>query len=102
MSGWAKGILAEALKSVFLQRGVFHDLVNATYTSQIDSRTKRLKGKRDGDRFIGVDRVVLQADKNAAQNILDRFYDTEISRYTKKPEVKRILLERISGATGHQ
>ena len=102
MSGWAKGILADALKSVFLQRGVFHDLVNAAYTSQIDSRTQRLEGKRYGDRFIGVDGVVLQADENAAQNILDRFYDTEISRYTKKQEVKRILLERLSGATGHQ
>ncbi len=41
-------------------------------------------------------------NRNAAQNILDRFYDTEISRYTKKEEVKRILLERLSGATGHQ
>lgn len=102
MSGWAKGILKDALNSVFLQRGVVHDLVNAAYTSQIDSRTQRLEGKRYGDRFIGVDGVVLQADENAAQNILDRFYDTEISRYTKKQEVKRILLERLSGATGHQ
>ena len=61
MSGWAKGSLTGALKTVFLQRGVYHDEVNAAYTSQIDSRTKRLEGTRKGDRFTGVDGVVLQA-----------------------------------------
>lgn len=55
-----------------------------------------------GDRFTGVDGVVLQADENAALNILDRFYDTQISRYATKEEVKRILLGRLSGATEHQ
>lgn len=102
MSGWAKGSLTGALKTVFLQRGVYHDDVNAAYTSQIDSRTKRLEGTRKGDRFTGVDGVVLQADENAALNILDRFYDTQISRYATKEEVKRILLGRLSGATEHQ
>lgn len=98
MSGWAKGSLTGALKTVFLQRGVYHDDVNAAYTSQ----TKRLEGTRKGDRFTGVDGVVLQADENAALNILDRFYDTQISRYATKEEVKRILLGRLSGATEHQ
>ena len=70
--------------------------------AQIDSRTKRLEGTRKGDRFTGVDGVVLQADENAALNILDRFYDTQISRYATKEEVKRILLGRLSGATEHQ
>ena len=69
MSGWAKGSLTGALKTVFLQRGVYHDDVNAAYTSQIDSRTKRLEGTRKGDRFTGVDGVVLQADENAALNM---------------------------------
>ena len=50
----------------------------------------------------GFDGVVLQADENAALNILDRFYDTQISRYATKEEVKRILLGRLSGATEHQ
>ena len=70
MSGRAKGILADALKTVFLQRGVLHDHVNAAYRSQMDSRTKRLEGTRKGDRFTGVDEVVLRADENAAQTSL--------------------------------
>ena len=49
MNSWAKGILADALNSVFLQRGVEHDIVNAAYTSQIDHRTGLLQGTRSGD-----------------------------------------------------
>ncbi|MBD3261868.1 MAG: transposase, partial [Candidatus Altiarchaeales archaeon] len=39
MSGWAKGVLAEALDSVCTQRGASHVLVNCAYTSQMDSLT---------------------------------------------------------------
>ena len=102
MNSWAKGILADALNSVFLQRGVEHDIVNAAFTSQIDHRTGLLQGTRNGDRFTGIDGVVMQADENAAKNVLARFYDTEITRYMSKDEVKQILLQRASGATEHQ
>lgn len=102
MNSWAKGILADALNSVFLQRGVEHDIVNAAYTSQIDHRTGLLQGTRSGDRFTGIDGVVMQADENAAKNVLARFYDTEITRYMSKDEVKQILQKRASGATEHQ
>ena len=67
MSGWAKGSLTGALKTVFLLRGVYHDEVNAAYTSQIDSRTKRLEGTRKGDRFTGVD----DAERWIAQILLE-------------------------------
>jgi len=39
MSGWAKGSLAEALNVVTRARGSCLRVVNAAYTSQIDSRT---------------------------------------------------------------
>ena len=90
MSGRAKGILADALKTVFLQCGVLHDHVNAAYRSQMDSRTKRLEGTRKGDRFTGVDGVVLRADEHAAQNVSDGFRDTEMSRFLTKDESKGI------------
>ena len=54
-------------------------LVNPAYTSQIDSRTGLLQGKRRWDRFYGLDGVVLDADTNAARNILARLYDDEIT-----------------------
>ncbi|EQD25961.1 hypothetical protein B2A_15857, partial [mine drainage metagenome] len=38
-SAWAKGVLAEALDSVCTQRQADHRLVNAAYTSQMDSVT---------------------------------------------------------------
>ena len=65
-----EGHPADALKTVFLQRGVLHDHVNAGYRSQMDSRTKRLEGTGKGNRFTGIDGVVLQADDNAAQTSL--------------------------------
>ncbi len=49
-------------------------LVNPAYTSQIDSCTGLLQGTRRGDRFYGLDGVVLDADTNAARNILQRLY----------------------------
>jgi hypothetical protein len=46
MSSWAKGILADALDSVSAQRSAKHVLVNAAYTSQMDSANGLLQGKR--------------------------------------------------------
>ena len=51
MSSWAKGVLAEALESVCTQRKARHHLVNGAYTSQMDSTTGLLEGKRVGDKF---------------------------------------------------
>jgi hypothetical protein len=47
----AKGALADALDSVCLQRQASHVLVNAPYTSRMDSVTGLLKGKRVEDKF---------------------------------------------------
>lgn len=94
MSAWAKGVLAEALDSVCTQRQADHRLVNAAYTSQMDSVTGLLEGKRVGDKFYRINGDVLQADHNAALNVLARYEDTEITRFTPYKEVRRILLSR--------
>ena len=61
----------------------------------MDSTTGLTSGKRVGDKFYRVNGEVLQADVNAARNILARLYDHEISRWTPYQKVKSILLKRI-------
>lgn len=94
MSAWAKGVLAEALDSACKQRNAKHTLVNGAYTSQMDSTNGLLEGKRAGDKFYRANGDVLQADHNAARNVLARLDDREISRFTPYKEVRRILLAR--------
>ena len=94
MSAWAKGVLAEALDSVCEQRDAKHILVNGAYTSQMDSANGLLEGKREGDKFYRTNGDVLQADHNAALNVLARLEDSEITRFTPYREVRRILLAR--------
>jgi IS605 OrfB family transposase len=102
MSAWAKGVLAQALDEVCEQRGATHVVVNAAYTSQMDSFTGLLEGKRKGDKFYRVNGDVLQADTNAARNVRARIHDPEITRYMPHLQVKQILLARSSGATERQ
>ena len=94
LSGWVRGIIAEAINSVSRRRSSSVVLVNASYTSQIDSRYGVLWGQRSGDRFYCFDGVVLDADINAAQNILDRKYDGRITLFMPDKDVKAILIER--------
>jgi hypothetical protein len=94
MSSWAKGTLADALESVCTQRQAKSVLVNAAYTSQMDSTTGWLQGKRVGDKFYRENGDVLQADHNAALNVRARLDDHEISRFTPYQEVRKILQAR--------
>src|SRR5450631_3365442 len=94
MTSWAKAVLAEALDSVCEQRKAEHILVNGAYTSQIDSINGLLEGKRVGDKFYRTNGDVLQADHNAARNVLARLGDRRISRFTPYQEVRRILQSR--------
>ncbi len=82
LASWTKGVIAEALDCVSSRRGSTVVVVNPAYTSQMDSRTGCLDGKRQGDRFYCSDGVVLQADQNAARNVLARLYDPDIERFT--------------------
>jgi IS605 OrfB family transposase len=99
MSAWAKGVLAQALEEVCTQRGATHVVVNAAYTSQMDSFTGLLEGRRAGDKFYRANGDVLQADFNAARNVRARIHDRDITRYMPHQQVKAILLARTSGAT---
>jgi IS605 OrfB family transposase len=96
LSGWVKGMIADALEQVSLRRGASIVPVNAAYTSQTCSCCGCL-GRRNGDAFYCINtecRVVLQADQNAAVNIKSRKNDPEIGRWMHASEVKSILLER--------
>ena len=94
LSAWTKGTIADALETVTKRRSATLILINPAYTSQVDSRNGCLIGKRSGDQFHCFDGVVLQADENAARNVRDRLFDSEIDRWTPYQKVKSILLER--------
>ncbi|MBK1650154.1 RNA-guided endonuclease TnpB family protein, partial [Rhabdochromatium marinum] len=94
LASWTKGVIAEALDSVSSRRGSTVVLVNPAYTSQMDSRNGGLLGRRQGDRFHCFDGVVLQADQNAARNVLARLSDPDIERFTPYRAVKAILQAR--------
>ena len=94
LNQWMKGELQQSLESVAKETGSIVKIVNPAYTSQVDSRNGTLLGQRRGDCFISFTGVVLQADWNAAMNILHRGTDAEITRWMKYAEVRRILLLR--------
>ena len=100
LSGWVKGVMADTFTSISRRRGSAPALVNPAYTSQIDSRTGLLQGTRQWDRFYCLDGAVLDADVNAACNILARLYDEEITLYMSYREVKALLAERTRTAVG--
>lgn len=94
IAGWVKGIMAEALEKISHRRSSAVELVNCAYTSQIDSRNGLLMGERKGDRFYCFDGEVMDADQNAARNVLARLFDLEIDRWTPYRKVRAILQER--------
>lgn len=94
LSAWVKGLIAEALNSVTERRCSTLVYVPAAYTSQTDSRYGALLGNRKGDLFYCFDGVVLDADHNAAQNILSRLNDPDIGLYTSYKKIREILEER--------
>ncbi|MDN0076689.1 hypothetical protein QU481_17665, partial [Crenobacter sp. SG2303] len=73
------------------QRGAVHVTVNAAYTSQMDSFTGLLEGRRVGDKFHRANGDVTQADFNAARNVKHRLHDPAIARFMPHREVLRIL-----------
>ena len=57
----------------------------------MDSTTGLLQGQRVGDTFYRATGDVLQADHNAALNVLARLADPETMRFTPYRGVKRLL-----------
>jgi IS605 OrfB family transposase len=100
LSGWVKGLIQEAVLSVSRRRGASVDCVNAAYTSQV-VRCHPSFGRRSGDKLhCTICGAVYDADKVAAENILDRRADVEIGRFTHYKRVRAILEERFRLATG--
>jgi len=95
LSGWVKGLMAEAIDIVASRRGSRVVLVNAAYTSQMCSKCGCL-GKRVGDTFHCASGcgVVMIAPLNAAVNVKARLDDKELTRWLPFAKVKQILLER--------
>ncbi len=84
-----KGSITEA-------RGSCLHYVSGAYTSQMDSNTHHLEGRRVGDKFYHVNGEVSHADTNAARNTKHRWVkDKEITRYMPYQAIKRILLSRF-------
>ncbi len=100
LNGWVKGVMADTLTSISRRRGSALVLVDPACTSQIDSRTGLLQGRRRWDRCYCLDGVVLDADVNAACNIPARLYDEEITLYMPYREVRALLAERTRTAVG--
>ncbi|NEP51537.1 MAG: transposase [Moorea sp. SIO3C2] len=96
LNSWMKGQMRDSLQKWADWTGSVVTEVQPSYTSQVDSVTGTLLGKRSGDSFTRFNGVVLQADHNAAKNILDRGTDKDISRYTTRTEVQAVLLRRTA------
>ncbi|WAN69008.1 zinc ribbon domain-containing protein [Moorena producens JHB] len=96
LNSWMKGAMRDSLQKWANWTGSVVTEVQPSYTSQIDSRNGTLLGKRTGDNFTGFDGVVLQADHNAAKNVLARGTDKEIFRYSSRTEVQAVLLRRTA------
>ncbi|NEO71366.1 zinc ribbon domain-containing protein [Moorena sp. SIO3H5] len=96
LNTWMKGQMRDSLQKWANWTGSIVTEVQPSYTSQIDSVTGTLLGLRSGDNFTRFNGVVLQADHNAAKNILDRGTDFEITRYMNKTEVQAVLLRRTA------
>ena len=94
LNQWMKGELQASIEKIALETGSTLSVVNPAYTSQLDSLTGTLLGSRKGDRFIRFTGDVIQADQNAAMNILYRGCDSEITRWMKYAEIRRILILR--------
>jgi len=92
LNQWMKGELPASWEKISRETGSTLSVVNPAYTSQMCSQTGRLLGKRDGDVFTAYTGVVIQSDKNAALNILYRGSDSEINRWMKDAEVRKVLL----------
>ncbi|MGK7947196.1 MAG: transposase, partial [Microcystaceae cyanobacterium] len=102
LAEWCKGTLQKALDEISYRRSSSVTVVNAAYTSQVDSRYGVLLGTRKGDQFFTFDGEVLQADGNAGRNIETRLDDPQISRVMKSVEVREVLIKRTVSFLGQR
>jgi transposase len=92
LNQWMKGELPASWEKISRETGSTLSVVNPACASQMCSQTGTLLGKWDGDVFTAYTGVVIQSDKNAALNILYRGCGSEINRWMKYAEVRKVLL----------
>lgn len=90
LSYWTKGYLDERLTYKAEEYHAQEITVNPAYTSQI-CNTCKIKVTRQGAVCTCPNCGELNADVNAAKNILDRSKDTRITIYTSAKKVKELL-----------
>ena len=95
MASWCKGTIKKSLERNAEKRCVKITKVNAAYTSQQCSKCGCL-GERKGKTFTCKCGNRMDADINAAKNILSRKGDTEITLFTNYNRVRDILIARQS------
>ncbi|KYC38493.1 transposase [Scytonema hofmannii PCC 7110] len=96
LNSWVKGCMRDSLQKWADWSDSVITEVNAAYTSQTDSVTLTLLGKRVGDSFTRHTGVVVHSDCNAAKAVLHRGTDKEITRYMGASEVQAVLLRRTA------
>ncbi|KYC35163.1 transposase [Scytonema hofmannii PCC 7110] len=96
LNSWVKGKLRDSLQKWADWSDSVITEVNAAYTSQTDSITLTLLGKRVGDSFTRHTGVVVQSDCNAAKTVLHRGTDRDITRYMGASQVQAVLLRRTA------
>ncbi|NEP02309.1 MAG: transposase [Symploca sp. SIO2E9] len=96
LNAWMKGYMRDSLQKWANWTGSVITEVQASYTSQVDSVTGTLLGARKGDNLIRFTGDVLQADLNAARNLLVRGADKDITRFMPKEEVQAVLIRRTA------
>ncbi|WP_017743118.1 hypothetical protein [Scytonema hofmannii] len=96
LNSWVKGYMRDSLQKWADWSDSVITEVNAAYTSQTDSVTLTLLGKRVGDSFTRHTGVVVQSDCNAALAILHRGTDKDITPYMGASEVQAVLLRRTA------
>lgn len=88
LNRWMKGYLDERLEFKAELNGIKVTEVNPAYTSQIHHKCKTL-GTRQFETFTCPKcNETEDADINAAKNILDRKYETKITKYTPVKTIK--------------
>ena len=95
LNSWIKGYIQKRLIYKFLVNSIVLALINPAYTSKVCSHCGHF-GNRNGANFkCPACTLSINADSNAANNILKRYYDSKISLSTPYKKVKEILLSRL-------
>ncbi len=97
LSSWVKGSLKKRSEFKALVKGFDHKTVNAAYTSQTCPHCGSVHRKnRNADKFSCTNCAFEgKADQVAAMNLVERYYDQEITRYMPQGVVKQVLTARF-------